>query len=321
MPVEIRAITGWTLGPLTHELRDPESPVRRFFDTRFSRGAAGIQDRVRAALPAMVMPRATGDYATLGTAADWLLRYLVHPAVDYSLAVAGAELACSAGVDALDALEGLSDLTTAQTAGNPAAFDGPAAFLPCPDENLVARTCWALALLTAVCRAGPAQVGKTSLRRLRGQAITPADLLALAPQAALDQLACVHRVFEQHLLPELATRAGLWAAGPRFAASQIMPADGDLIAGGLLLDLKTSARPQLQLTDIFQLAAYALMDSRDQYRLDSAGIFLARYGHLATWPLEAFLSELAGRPVEVAQARADFLAMLMFASTPGQPGG
>ena len=155
MPVEIRAVTGWTPGPLTHELRDPGSPVRRFFDTRFSRGAAGIQDRFRAALPAMVVPRATGDYATLGTAAGWLLRYLVHPAVDYSLAVAGAELACSAGVDALDALEGLSDLTTDQTAGNPAAFDGPAAFRPCPDEDLVARTCWALALLTAVCRACP----------------------------------------------------------------------------------------------------------------------------------------------------------------------
>ena len=56
-------------------------------------------------------------------------------------------------------------------------------------------------------------------------------------------------------------------------------ADADLVAGGLLLDLKTSARPELQLTDIFQLAAYALMDSRDQYRLDTAGIFLARYGH------------------------------------------
>ena len=48
----------------------------------------------------MVMPRATGGYATLGTAADWLLRYLVHPAVDYSLAIAGAELARSRGVDA-----------------------------------------------------------------------------------------------------------------------------------------------------------------------------------------------------------------------------
>ena len=75
-----------------------------------------------------------------------------------------------------------------------------------------------------------------------------------------------------------------------------MPADGDLIAGGLLLELKTSARPELPLTGIFQLAAYALMDSRDQYRLDSVGVFLARYGYLATWPLAAFLSELAGCP-------------------------
>ena len=100
-----------------------------------------------------------------------------------------------------------------------------------------------------------------------------------------------------------------------------MPADGDLIAGGLLLDLKTSARPELPLSDIFQLAAYALMASRDQYRLDSVGVFLARYGHLTTWPLDTFLSELADRPVDVSQARADFLGMLMFASTGRQPSG
>ena len=43
MPVEIRAITGWTLGPLTHELRDPESPVRRFFDTRFAAAPPGYK--------------------------------------------------------------------------------------------------------------------------------------------------------------------------------------------------------------------------------------------------------------------------------------
>ena len=320
MPVEIREITGWTLGPLTHELRDAASPVRRFFATRFAQGAAGIQARVRTALPAMVMPRATGDYATLGTAADWLLRYLAHPAVDYSLAIAGAQLARSRGVDATGALAALSDLTTDESAGNPAGFDGPATFPPCPDRDLVARTSWALALLTAVCRGGPAEVDRGELRRLRGQAATPADLLALAPPPALGQLACFRQVFEQRLLPQLAARTGLWAVGPHFSASQLMPADADLIAGGLLLDLKTSARAELPLSDIFQLAAYALMDSRDQYRLDSVGIFLARYGHLATWPLDTFLSELAGHPVDVSQARADFLGMLMFASTGGQPG-
>ena len=66
-------------------------------------------------MPAMVMPRATGDYATLGTAADWLLRYLAHPAVDYSLAIAGAQLAWSRGVDATGALDALSDLTTVES--------------------------------------------------------------------------------------------------------------------------------------------------------------------------------------------------------------
>ena len=91
MPVEIHEITGWTFGPLTHELRDPQSPVRRLFATRFTQGAGGVQDRFKASVPAMMVPRATSDDATLGTAAGWLLRYLVYPAVDYSLARTGAE--------------------------------------------------------------------------------------------------------------------------------------------------------------------------------------------------------------------------------------
>ncbi len=138
----------------------------------------------------------------------------IHPPSVPAVPVAGAQLARSRGVDATGALAALSDLTTGETAGNPAGFDGPAAFLPCPDWDLVARTSWALALFTAVCRGGPAEVDRGALQRLRGQAVAPADVLAPAPPAAVGQLACFRRVFEQRLLPELAARTGCGRSAP-----------------------------------------------------------------------------------------------------------
>ena len=124
MPAEIREMTGWTFGPLTHELRDPQSPVRRFFATRFAEGAAGIQDRFRAALPAMMVPRATGDHATLGTAGDWLLRYLVHPAVDR---VALGGLSSSVASSASRGMPSTTGMTTTD-----AAASAPKAITPPP---------------------------------------------------------------------------------------------------------------------------------------------------------------------------------------------
>ena len=66
-----------------------------------------MQDRFKASVPAMMVPRTTSDYATLGTAARWLLRYLVYPAVDYSLARTGAEFAHSGRVDVMAAPDAL----------------------------------------------------------------------------------------------------------------------------------------------------------------------------------------------------------------------
>ncbi len=47
-------------------------------------------------------------------------------------------------------------------------------------------------------------------------------------------------MLEQALLPELATRHGMWALGPSFTGPALIKADADLIAAGLLLKVKTS---------------------------------------------------------------------------------
>ena len=92
---------------------------------------------------------------------------------------------------------------------------------------------------------------------------------------------------------------------------ELMAGDADLIAGGLLLELKVSAKPaSLAMTDTWQVLGYALMDYTDEFGITDVAVFAARYGYLATWNLEVLLSELAGMPVNVSELRTEFRELL-----------
>jgi hypothetical protein len=101
------------------------------------------------------------------------------------------------------------------------------------------------------------------------------------------------------------------AIGPVFAGSEIMQGDADLIAGGLLTELKTtSKKPSLEVTDLWQILGYVLMDYVDEFAITDVALFSARYGYLARWNLNVLLAQLAGRPVTVAELRLEFQALL-----------
>jgi hypothetical protein len=201
---------------------------------------------------------------------DWLLRFLVHPRPALHLAAHGAVLygATDATIDMLTALGEIASslgLTRAEMAGKTEpVFTGPVQGSAADPDHL-ARCCWALALLAEVFRGGPMVAAMGPLARFRGCRVSGDDLLGLAPVAALDQLAQVRHVFETVLIPQLATRGGMWALGPTFTGSELMNADADLIAGGLLLDLKTVKKLSLAGQDLFQLIGYALLDFDDEY--------------------------------------------------------
>ena len=83
------------LGPLTAELGAKNSPVRQFFDERFTSGLRDVQRRYRQAAPSLVVPSADRQDAnpgTVGTAADWLLRFMLHPRP--SLALGALAVVC-----------------------------------------------------------------------------------------------------------------------------------------------------------------------------------------------------------------------------------
>ena len=292
-------------GPLTTELALKDSPIRRFFDDRLIPGLKDAQGAYRAAAgPLMVpgVPREAADAGTIGTAADWMMRFLVHPNPSLRLAAQGASL-CGM----LPALEELALMLGFRDSGA-AQFTGPARGSGA-EPDLLYRACWGLALLTEVYRRGPAIALTGPIARLPARSAR--SLLDTAPDAGLQQLTELRGVMESALLPAIGSRPGLWAIGPVFAGSQIMRGDADLIAGGLLTELKTTIKkPSLGVTDLWQMLGYVFMDYADEFAITDVALFSARYGYLAQWNLDMLLAQLAGKPVTAPALRAEFRELL-----------
>lgn len=301
--------------PLNAEISNPASPVRRFLEGRFSVGLRAVQRCYREGIPPLAVPAAPPGVnpSTLGTAAHWLLRLLLDPQPDLSPAMRGAALCTLADLDIWPAFTDLADrlaVPLPEPGGPARIFTGPTSGNNA-EPGLLARACWAFALLTEIYRGGP--FVPTHRPRTWFAQATPTgnDLLTLAPPGAVNQLAALHEVFEQALIPHLAQRSGPWALGATFTGSQLLKADADVIAAGLLLDLRISATaPTLSITDIFQLIGCALLDFDDAYRLNSLGLFNARHRYLVTWDLGTLLAELAGVPVDLPALREEFHALL-----------
>ena len=291
--------------PLTGELDLKDSPVRQFFEARFSPGLRDVQASYRAAAGPMLVPAvlpAEANPGTTGTAADWLMRFLVHSTPSLKLAAAGAGLC-----NMLPALKSIAELLGYSGMGAD-TFIGPVAG-SAVEPDVLHRSCWALALLSEVYRGGPmiAEIGPIS--RLPNR--TAEALLAATPPVGLEQLAALGTVMESTLLPSLAARPGLWAPGPTLAGSALMAGDCDLIAGGLLLELKVSAKPiSLPAIELWQLIGYALMDFTDEFGITEVARFAGRYGYFGQWNLSQLLADLANRTVRLADLRTEFRELL-----------
>jgi hypothetical protein len=192
--------------------------------------------------------------------------------------------------------------------GGAEQFTGPAQGSGA-EPDLLYRACWGLALLTEVYRGGPAIAATGPIGRLPH--MSARSLLDAVPDAGLEQLAALRDVMEPVLLPAIKSRRGLWAIGPVFAGSQIMRGDADLVAGGLLTELKTTTKkPSLGVTDLWQMLGYVLMDYTDEFAVTDVALLSARYGYLAQWNLGTLLPWLAGQPVTAAAMRDEFRALL-----------
>jgi hypothetical protein len=138
-------------GPLTYELSLKDSPIRQFFDDRLAPGLKDVQADYRTkAGPIIVpgVPREAADAGTIGTAADWMMRFLVHPSPSLRLAAHGASLS-----GMLPALKEVAFMLGLRDGGSD-QFTGSAHGAR-TEQDLLYRACWGLALLTEVYRRGP----------------------------------------------------------------------------------------------------------------------------------------------------------------------
>jgi hypothetical protein len=301
---------------LTSQLTITWSPVRRFLDARFACRLATVQRWYRESAPDLVVPGPDPrevNIGTLCTAADWLMRFLLHPAPPLRLPAAGARLFAShTGMSAaLSEIAGSLGLADIPMHGSDDRFTGPVHGSSAEPEHL-ARACWVLALFTEVFQTGPLATAQGPLKRFRDQPVLAEQLLDLAPPAALDQLASFRSVFLKMLIPRLSIRPGRWYLDPEFVGSQLLNADAELIAAGLLINLKTTTRrPSLSRTDLFRVIGYALLDFDDAHQITDLGIFSARYAYLATWDIQTLMDELAGHVVSLSDTREEFRRLLI----------
>ncbi|WP_157182813.1 hypothetical protein [Sciscionella marina] len=323
--IDIRLTGGWPA--LTEALKLKDCPLKSWLVERFpSTNTKAVFQAYKNSVgpirvPASAEP-AGGGSGAIGGSFDYLVRFLVDPHPDIELPAAGArrfggrmptavaELAARVGAQPPPLGESTSD--TAAT-----RFDGPC--VPEPrDTELLARSCWALSLLTELYRGVPPERSPLAVA-VNPHTVDAEALLALASAAALDQLAALREQAETILLPALASKRGPWAVGPVFSGSALMNADADLIAAGTLVEIKTllgSKRQDgtryatLDAQVLFQMLGYVLLDFDDEFGIHELKLFNARYGHLATWPIQELLDILAGRPIELASLRAEFKQFL-----------
>ncbi|MGW6404106.1 hypothetical protein ACWFRP_39190, partial [Streptomyces sp. NPDC055134] len=108
---------------------------------------------------------------------------------------------------------------------------------------------------------------------------------------------------------------------PTFPTDRIS-ADADLAVDGLLLDFKsTRSARTLRQAEAWQLIGYLLLDTADQYRIDTVGLYLSRSGTLASWPVEEYLELLGACRRDIAVFRGAFTELLEGCTADDEPYG
>jgi hypothetical protein len=300
---------------LTSSLSDPGSALRKFLAVE-APGTASVRSSFLAARPPGLMvtrplpPEGMKPaWGTLGAAIDHRLRLMLSdeisrdsavtegiglsgtPLINRPQAVAGALYA--AGKALLNEIEQLTFLHRPFDRARPSELSEE------PEERLC-RACYTASCFEEIFRAG--RLWPDTLLYNAHPDTQLGDLLAAVPTYAVADMMAMVRLAETGLAPvRSASTSAQVCVGPTFAGSNdVGGADADWIAAGLLVDVKSTATPaKLRLTDIYQLACYALLDYDDRYEVQRVGWYLARAGWLVTWDLNEFFALLgASRSVE-----------------------
>ena len=302
---------------LTGHLRDPSSPIRAWFVLRLPetaplareanhelRGrprtsADAARDTDLASTPAL--PSTAVSPQLIGTALDLLVRATLAPRRLAVVPTIGALRVAENGIRgapavASEASARLARLQPSGLAPNAAAW------------RQVASLCILLARFEQSGRSR--QASETMVHRLAAIEPSVESYIAALVNArdVRDVAVAAPAITADH--------ADLLDAdpvlGPTFALSTALGgADADLVADGLLLDLKASVTPRIVgRPALWQLAGYALADTPDKHHIRRVGISALRWRRRWIVSLDYLLASLAGRSVDTADLRDEFSAVV-----------
>ncbi|MFD8335652.1 hypothetical protein ACFV42_23775 [Streptomyces solisilvae] len=304
---------------LTAELANPNSPVSRFLGQHLP-GAnlhAAYSKAVRR-LPTLKYHGALDrvPWPLLGTAIDYRIRMWLgeknHVPIAEGISILGApEVHSTPG-------SGLTDICqsrlNAAAAGDllldrMAAHAGP---LMAEEEGDAARLAIVSARYDAVYRtaaiaAGTRAISYFTVLRLPPDPVKALELLTgQIPRPHTDDI-CRQAAAAALALADI--KGQPLTCAPTFAGSpHVGHAEGDFIAGEVLVDIKSTLTPQLRpdqaRTWFHQLAGYLLLDYDNTHSIKALGIYLSRQAVLLTWPVEDFLRLMGARiPLDVLRRR------------------
>jgi hypothetical protein len=291
---------------LTGQLDKAGSPFASFLSAQFP-AVNNVSAAFHAMLPAdaeALFPAAPErvPWGTLATAIERRLRYafcdtgIPRTSVQRGIFAAWqlatpdcAEAVRLAGEDLAGALESL-------VAAERPATRARSILLAPEEEAFLDGMCYALAWFEETSRLGRLVSG-TPLATA-GRSLTVEHLLAAVPGYAVDDIAAVVGLADTGLSsvrddcpPELVHVSPALAG-----AGDVGGAEADLIAGDLLLEIRSTATPSRMGTrDFYQVLGYLLLDYADRYGIRRVGFYLSRFGRLVTWTVDEYLALLGSR--------------------------
>ena len=291
---------------LSSHLADKSSPIRRFLETNFSNHRAFLSvARKQLKLANTIRPTQTSSYPwpTIGTTIDYRLRY-------YFDITPTEELVAHKSASLIDAFGPLDD-NLAQMPESSELFISMDAFLLEIDprgrrltgveEDKLNRFCYVLALYEQIFRAGPeinSPLYNNKFKRAQ-------DFLSIPDPNCITDLRNLSWQFYDNFEHLLSLQHVL---NPTFEGSiGIGGADADLIIDGVLIDIKTSTKLEIDRGWLWQLMGYVLLDYSDCYNICSIGLYMARQDLLFQWSMRETLAFLFnGKPKRLEQLRGEF---------------
>lgn len=317
---------------LTSGIHCPRTPLRRFLDRELSAGAHPLRKSFRARdqgeqilLPG---PGVGTEAGNVGTAIDYRLRLAFTTAepVDHVVR-AGILLTGTYDSDPSQQMRAVGEELAARLEETVLSLQLDNRELPMDrahdEEEDLARLLIAAAWY------------QVNYRNPYGFAYTPLAITAREDPGAftLDRLLRLpHRDMVADVVAQLykaadgpldalraRTRPEDCTPGPTFPTDRIT-ADADLAIDGLLLDFKSTRYTRtLRQAEAWQLIGYLLLDTTDQYRIDTVGLYLSRSGTLASWPVEEYLELLGACRRDLAVFRNAFTELLEGCTADAEP--